>query len=537
MREAVHVEKPWFAASLWEWIFTTDHKKIGIMYGVTSTVFFIVAGLMALGMRVELFNPGAQYLKPETYNWFLTVHGAVILLWWAIGIWASFANFFIPLMIGARDVAFPRLNALGYWIFFAASVIALLTFIPGNQIMTMWTGYPPLSSTEGVGFAGQTALFVFIWHLTGFASIAGAVNFITTVISMRQPGIGFFNLNLFIHGIMAANVIQLLGVPSVAGAVTMLFLDTYLNTSFFDPNRGGDPVLYQNLFWFYSHPAVYVMVLPAFGIISEVVSALARKPIFGYRSMVVAIWAIALVGFMVWTHHMFVSGIPDWVKILMSYTTLLIAVPTGIKIFNWVATFYRAAIRYETPMLYAIGAILMFLIGGLTGIPLGIPAFDVAVHDSYFVVGHFHYVLGMAVTLSAFAGFFYWWPKITGKMYPEKLGKLSFWIVMIGSNVLYFAQLVIGIWGMPRRYYDYPPIESWTELHQLQTYGAFILAFGILLAVVALIKGALSGEKAPQNPWMSNSLEWRLPSPPPPHNFDEPPKVEEDYCPHGYCKF
>ncbi len=537
MREALPAHKPWFSASIWEWIFTTDHKKIGIMYGVTSTVFFIVAGLMALGMRMELFTPGAQYLKPETYNWFLTVHGTVILLWWAIGVWASFANFLIPLMIGARDVAFPRLNALGYWMFFAASVIALLTFIPGNHIMTMWTGYPPLSSTEGVGFAGQTALFVFIWHLTGFASIAGAVNFITTVISMRQPGLGFFNLNLFIHGIMAANVIQLLGVPSVAGAVTMLFLDTYLGTNFFKPDKGGDPVLYQNLFWFYSHPAVYVMVLPAFGVISEVVSALARKPIFGYRSMVVAIWAIALVGFLVWTHHMFVSGIPDWVKILMSYTTLLIAVPTGIKIFNWVATLYKAAIQYKTPMLYALGAILMFLIGGLTGIPLGLPAFDVAVHDSYFVVGHFHYVLGMAVTLSAFAGFFYWWPKVTGKMYSEGLGKLSFWIVMVGSNLLYFAQLIIGIWGMPRRYYDYPPIESWVVLHQIQTYGAFILAVGIFLAIVALIKGALSGEKAPNNPWQSNSLEWQLPSPPPPHNFDEPPKVGKDFCPHGYCKF
>ncbi|HIQ31086.1 MAG TPA: cytochrome C oxidase subunit I, partial [Aquifex aeolicus] len=344
-------------------------------------------------------------------------------------------------------------------------------------------------------------------------------------------------LNLFVHGIMAANVIQLLGVPAVAGAVTMLFLDTYLGTNFFDPAKGGDPILYQNLFWFYSHPAVYVMVLPAFGIISEVVSAFARKPIFGYRSMAIAIWAIALVGFMVWTHHMFVSGIPDWVKIVMSYTTLLIAVPTGIKIFNWVATLYRAAIIYKTPMLYALGAILMFLIGGLTGIPLGIPAFDVAVHDSYFVVGHFHYVLGMAVTLSAFAGFFYWWPKVTGRMYSEGLGKVSFWVIIVGSNVLYFAQLIIGLWGMPRRYYDYPFIDSWVLLHQVQTYGAFVLALGILLALASLVKGALSGEKAPDNPWMSNSLEWRLPSPPPPHNFDEPPKIEKDFCPHGYCKF
>ncbi len=534
MREAIHVEKPWFAASLKEWIFTTDHKKIGILYGVTSLIFFLVGGIMALGMRVELFNPGTQHVSPDTYNYFLTVHGALMLLWWAIGIWGAFANFLIPLMIGARDVAFPRLNALGYWTFFAASVIALITLIPGNQIMQMWTGYPPYSANPN---SGVTALFVFIWHLTGAASIMGAINFLTTVVRMRAPGIGFFNMNLFLHGISSMNLIQLLGVPSIAGAVTMLFLDTYLGTNFFNPAKGGDPVLYQNLFWFYSHPAVYVMVLPAFGVISEIVSTFARKPIFGYKSMVIAIWAIALVGFIVWTHHMFVSGIPDWVKIFMSYTTVLIGVPTGIKIFNWVGTLYRGAVLYKTPMLYALGAILMFLIGGLTGIPLGLPAFDVAVHDSYFVVGHFHYVLGMAVTLAAFGGFFYWWPKVTGRMYPEGLGKLSFWVIIIGSNVLYFPQLIVGLSGMPRRYYDYPVLGDWVTMHQIQTVGAFILAFGVLLGIIALIKGAISGEKAPANPWMGNSLEWRLPSPPPPHNFDETPKVEKDYCPHGYCKF
>jgi cytochrome c oxidase subunit 1 len=528
---AVGVYRPWYSAGIKEWIFTTDHKKIALFYGVTTLLFFLIAGLMALGIRLELWQPGLQFVSPETYNYLLTGHGVVMLLWWAIGVWSAFANFLIPLMIGARDVAFPRLNALSWWTFFAASVLVLLTLIPSNHIKMMWTGYPPYSLNDD---AGVTALYVFIIHLTGAASIMGAVNFIVTTLRMRAPGISLKNMNLLLHGIMAANVIQLLGVPSFAGAVTMLFLDKYLGTNFFNPNLGGDPLIYENVFWFYSHPAVYVMILPAFGVFSEVIATFARKPIFGRITMVFAMWAIALLGFMVWVHHLFTSGIPDWVRIVFSYTTVLIGVPTGIKIFNWVATLYKGSIRYTTPMLFTLGGIFMFLIGGLTGIPLALPSFDINAQDSQFVVAHFHYVLGMATTLGAFSGIYYWFPKLTGKMYNEKLGKLSFWIIMVGSNLFYFFQFIIGLEGMPRRYADYPPIPEFIELQHIQTIGAFILAFGIFLSLINWVISALKGKEAGANPWGSNSLEWQIPSPPPPHNFDRIPELPEGWDPYDY---
>jgi cytochrome c oxidase subunit 1 len=527
----VGVYRPWYSAGIKEWIFTTDHKKIALFYGVTTLLFFLIAGLMALGIRLELWQPGLQFVSPETYNYLLTGHGVVMLLWWAIGVWSAFANFLIPLMIGARDVAFPRLNALSWWTFFAASVLVLLTLIPSNHVKMMWTGYPPYSLNDD---AGVTALYVFIIHLTGAASIMGAVNFIVTTLRMRAPGISLKNMNLLLHGIMAANVIQLLGVPSFAGAVTMLFLDKYLGTNFFNPNLGGDPLIYENVFWFYSHPAVYVMILPAFGVFSEVIATFARKPIFGQITMVFAIWAIALLGFMVWVHHLFTSGIPDWVRIVFSYTTVLIGVPTGIKIFNWVATLYKGSIRYTTPMLFTLGGIFMFLIGGLTGIPLALPSFDINAQDSQFVVAHFHYVLGMATTLGAFSGIYYWFPKLTGKMYNEKLGKLSFWIIMVGSNLFYFFQFIIGLEGMPRRYADYPPIPEFIELQHIQTIGAFILAFGIFLSLINWVISALKGKEAGANPWGSNSLEWQIPSPPPPHNFDRIPELPEGWDPYDY---
>jgi len=527
----VGVYRPWYSAGIKEWIFTTDHKKIALFYGVTTLLFFLIAGLMALGIRLELWQPGLQFVSPETYNYLLTGHGVVMLLWWAIGVWSAFANFLIPLMIGARDVAFPRLNALSWWTFFAASVLVLLTLIPSNHVKMMWTGYPPYSLNDD---AGVTALYVFMIHLTGAASIMGAVNFIVTTLRMRAPGISLKNMNLLLHGIMAANVIQLLGVPSFAGAVTMLFLDKYLGTNFFNPNLGGDPLIYENVFWFYSHPAVYVMILPAFGVFSEVIATFARKPIFGQITMVFAIWAIALLGFMVWVHHLFTSGIPDWVRIVFSYTTVLIGVPTGIKIFNWVATLYKGSIRYTTPMLFTLGGIFMFLIGGLTGIPLALPSFDINAQDSQFVVAHFHYVLGMATTLGAFSGIYYWFPKLTGKMYNEKLGKLSFWIIMVGSNLFYFFQFIIGLEGMPRRYADYPPIPEFIELQHIQTIGAFILAFGIFLSLINWVISALKGKEAGANPWGSNSLEWQIPSPPPPHNFDRIPELPEGWDPYDY---
>ena len=532
MREAV-LEKSWYSAGLKEWIFTTDHKKIGIMYFVTGLVFFLVAGLFGLAIRLEQNSPGFQFVSPSFYNYLLTGHGAVMLLWWAIAAHiGGFGNFLLPLMVGAKDVAFPRLNALSYWAFFGASVIVLLTLIPGNQIKMMWTGYPPYAAHPD---AGVTAFYVFAIHLLGVSSIATAVNFITTYIRMRAPNIGFWNTNLYVHCLIAANVIQLVGVPSLAGAVTMLFLDRYLGTNFFNPQLGGDPLLYQNVFWFYSHPAVYVMVLPIFGFYSEMVATFARKPIFGYKSMVFAIWGIAIISFIVWVHHMFTSGIADWVRVLMSYTTVLVAVPTGVKIFNWLGTLHGGAIILRSPMLYTLGGIFMFLIGGLTGIPNAMVAIDLGVHDSLFVVGHFHYVLGMAVTLGIFGALIYWFPKITGRMYPEGIGKASFWLVFIGANIFYFTQMVVGFMGMPRRYPDYPPIAEWVTLNQISTIGAVILGIGVLLWLWGIIKGLTSGEKANANPWQSPSLEWQIDSPAPVDNFgDKPPKVDPDYHPYKY---
>ncbi len=527
------VATPYFRASFREWLFTTDHKKIAVLYAMTSLLFFSVAGLMGLLIRLELNQPGIQYVTPDQYNYLLTGHGAVMLLWWAIAFWGAFSNFLIPILIGARDVAFPRLNQLSYWFFFSASVLVLITLIPSQHIKMMWTGYPPFSLHYN---AGPTGLYVLIVLLIAGSTLGGGVNFITTVLRMRAKGITLGNTNLMIHGLMSSIVVQLVGVPAFVGAVVMLFLDKYIGTGFFNPAAGGDPVLYQHLFWFYSHPAVYVMILPAFGVFSEVLSTFSQKPIFGRAAMIWAIWAIALLGFMVWAHHMFTSGMPHWVRMFMSFTTVLIAVPTGVKIFNWVATLHKGAIRFPTPMLFTLGGIFMFLIGGLTGIPLALPAFDVNVHDSAFVVGHFHYVLGMAMTLGAFSGVYYWYPKVTGRMYPEAIGKLSFWLVMIGSNVLYFAMMTVGIDGMPRRYIDYPDINEWELLNQISGVGAVILTLGVILTFVAWIKG-MSGPIAPRDPWGSQSLEWTIPSPPPPQNFESfPVEVADDWTPYEYHK-
>ncbi len=531
----------WFGANLKEWIFTTDHKKIGMLYFVTSLLFFVVAGLFGMLIRFEQSMPGIQLPAlfgqegTDLYNYLLTGHGAVMLLWWAVAIWTgAFANFLVPIMIGARDVAFPRLNAFSYWAFLGASILVLLTLIPGNWIKMLWTAYPPYSLNEN---AGPTSLVVLIVNLYGISATAGSVNMITTIIRMRTKGIGWTNLNLFVHTVMAASLIQLFGVPALLASVNLLILDRYFGMNFFNPELGGDPLLYQHIFWFYSHPAVYVMILPAFGVFSEVVSTFSRKPIFGYISMVFAIYAIAFIGFETWVHHMFVSGVPDWLRVLFSYTTVLVGVPTGIKIFNWVATLYKGAIIYNTPMLLTLGGILMFLIGGLTGIPNAMVSIDLGVSDSLFIVGHFHYVLGMALTFAAFSGIYYWYPKVTGKMYSEGLGKLGFWLMIIGANIMFFFQMVIGLMGMPRRYPDYPPIPEWVNLMQIQTVGAVLLSIGILIHLINWIK-SLKGPKAEDNPWKSPSLEWSATDTPvAPHNFKKyPVEVPKDWHPYAYYK-
>lgn len=532
----------WYSGGLKEWIFTTDHKKIGIMYFFTSFIFFLIAGLMGMLIRYELTNPGIQLPSvggqegADLYNYLLTGHGTLMLLWWAVAVWTgAFGNFLIPLMIGAKDVAFPRLNAFSYWVFLAASIMVLLTLIPGNWIKTMWTAYPPFANNPN---AGPVAFYTIIINLYGIAATAGSVNFVATILSMRVKGMNFMKMNLFVHTILAANLIQLFGIPSFLGAVNLLFLDKYLGTNFFNPELGGDPLLYQNIFWFYSHPAVYVMILPAFGIFSEVIAVMSRKPIFGYALMVIAIYLIAIIGFSVWIHHMFAAGIPDWARVLFSYTTILVGVPTGIKIFNWLATMYKGSIRLTTPMLFVLGALFTFLIGGLTGVLLAMVSANLGLTDSMFVVGHFHYVLGMSVTFAAFAGILYWFPKVTGKMYNEKLGIFSFILVFIGSNIFYFFQTFSGVLGVPRRYADYPNIPEWVLVNRIETLGAVILFFGVLIFIINVFISIIKGKKADSNPWDSPSLEWSFTSSPVElGNFKEELKeISKNWYPYDFSK-
>ncbi|MCX8096153.1 MAG: cbb3-type cytochrome c oxidase subunit I [Spirochaetes bacterium] len=534
--------KPWYSGGLKDWIFTTDHKKIGILYFFTSFIFFLLAGMMGMLIRYELTNPGIQLPSiagqegADLYNYLLTGHGTLMLLWWAVAVWTgAFGNFLIPLMIGAKDVAFPRLNAFSYWVFLGASVMVLLTAIPGNWIKMLWTAYPPFASNPN---AGPVAYYSIIILLYGIAATAGSVNFVATIISMRTKGLSFRKMNLFTHTILGANLIQLFGVPSFLGAVTLLFLDRYIGTNFFNPEIGGDPLLYQNIFWFYSHPAVYVMILPAFGIYSEVIATMSRKPIFGYVSMVLAIYLIALIGFLVWAHHMFAAGIPDWARVLFSYTTILVGVPTGIKIFNWLATMYKGAIRLTAPMLFVLGGLFMFLIGGLTGVLLSMVSANLGLTDSMFVVGHFHYVLGMSVTFAALAGILYWFPKVTGKMYNEKLGVWSFIFAFIGSNIFYFFQTFSGTLGISRRYADYPNILEWVLINQIQTFGSVLLFVGIVLFLINIIVSLRSGQKAPKNPWHSPSLEWSATDTPVMSNNFKKDHIEihKDWHPYAYYK-
>ncbi|MFN4245080.1 MAG: cbb3-type cytochrome c oxidase subunit I [Brevinematia bacterium] len=534
--------KPWYYGSLKDWIFTTDHKKIGILYFFTSFIFFLIAGIMGMIIRYELTNPGIDLPSvsgqegADLYNYLLTGHGTIMLLWWAVAVWTgSFGNFFVPIMIGAKDVAFPRLNAFSYWVFFGASVMLLITLIPGNWIKTLWTAYPPFSINPN---AGPVAFYTIIINLYGISATATSINFVVTILSKRLNGMGFRKLNLFTHTILAANLIQLFGVPSFLGSVNLLFIDKYFGANFFNPELGGDPLLYQNIFWFYSHPAVYVMVLPAFGIFSEVISVMSRKPIFGYISMVFAIYFIALLGFFVWIHHMFAAGIPDWARVLFSYTTILVGVPTGVKIFNWLATLYNGAIRLTTPMLYVLGALFTFLIGGLTGVLLSMVSANLGLTDSMFVVGHFHYVLGMSVTFGVFAGISYWFPKVTGKVYNEKLGIWSFIFSIVGANIFYFFQTFSGTLGISRRYADYPNIPEWVLVNQIQTFGSIILFIGIVIFVLSIIVSLWKGKNASDNPWDSKSLEWYLTdSPVKIGNFKkELDHIRKEWHPYSYYK-
>ncbi len=514
--------------NLKSWLLTTDHKRIGLLYMVSITLFFFVGGAAATILRLELMTPKGDLIETaDAYNRMFTLHGVVMVWFFLIpSIPAVLGNFLVPVMIGARDMAFPKLNLLSWYIFMAGGIIVLATLIAGG-VDTGWTFYVPFSSMFSNTFVVPAAAGVFI---VGFSSILTGLNIIVTTHTMRCPGMTWDRLPLFVWAQYATSLIMVLATPVLAITVALLAAERIWGVGIFDPRLGGDPILFQHLFWFYSHPAVYIMILPGFGVVSEIIPCFARRPIFGYKFMAGALLAIAFLGFIVWGHHMFVSGQSMYAGFVFSIISFLVAIPSGIKVFNWTATLYKGSIRFDTPMLYALGFIGLFTIGGLTGLILASLAVDVHVHDTYFVVAHFHYIMVGGMVMAYLGGIHFWWPKLTGRMYSEWWGKLSALIVFFGFNLTFFPQFVLGYLGMPRRVYEYT--EDYQILHIMSTLGASILAVGYLLPLSYLILSLWFGKHATGNPWSATGLEWQTTSPPPTHNFEETPVVTE--APYAY---
>ncbi|MFL6190479.1 MAG: cytochrome c oxidase subunit I [Actinomycetes bacterium] len=510
-----------------EWLTTTDHKKIGIMYLVNSYFWFGVAGLLAVFIRAELAEPGTQFFGEERYNQLFTMHGTTMIFLFIIPILAGFGNYIVPLQIGALDMAFPRVNALSFWMLPLAGITLYSSYLLGGPADAGWTEYAPLS--EGVGAQGNSIgidLWIVALLLVGTASILGAVNFITTIFNMRAPGMTMFRMPIFTWTVLVTQLLVLLATPVFTSALLMLLIDRNLGGSFFNPANGGIAVLWQNVFWFYSHPAVYVMVLPGMGIISDVLPVFSRKPLFGYKAFVFATAGIGALGFSVWAHHMFVTG-----QVLLpffSIMTFLIAVPTGVKFFNWIATLVRGQITFSTAMLFAIGFLTMFLIGGIDGVFLASPPVDFALTETYWVVAHIHYVLFGGSVFAVYAGFYYWFPKFSGKRLKEGLGKLHFWLQFIGFNLTFFSMHILGLLGMPRRIQDYAPLKDWVGLNQLQTAGALLIALSTAPFLANVVMTLRRKDRDPEDPWEGNTLEWYTSSPPPAHNFDSLPEIHSE---------
>ena len=504
---------------LWSWLYTLDHKRIGVLYLFSVLVFFLLGGIFALMVRTELWAPGPVILSADQYNQAFTYHGTIMVFMVILPLIPSaIGNMILPMQLGAKDVAFPRLNLLSYYVFMGGAFLAVITLFVG-KVDTGWTFYTPYSID-----AGGAAILVLVGaFLMGFAAILTALNFIVSVHKLRAPGQTWGKLPLFIWSIYATNIIQMLATPVIAITLLLLCFERFMGIGIFDAKLGGDPVLFQHFFWFYSHPAVYIMILPAMGIINEVIPVFSRKQIFGYWGMAGAVFGIAIVSFVVWGHHMFTSGQSETANFIFSLITMFVAVPTGIKMFGWIATMYKGSIRLEVPMLYALAFLFVFLVGGLTGIFLATLALNVHLTDTYFVVAHFHYTMVGGAIMAFFAGLFYWFPKFTGKMYFDLPAKIGCAVTFIGFNVTFLPQFIMGINGLPRRYYNYPP--QFELLNKISTVGSFMIGVGILISFVSLIISFYKGKQAGDNPWGANTLEWQTSSPPYHENFETQPVV------------
>jgi cytochrome c oxidase subunit I len=505
------------------WFMTTDHKKIGILYLYTVLVFFVLGGVEALLIRIQLGAPENTFVTPEIYNQLFTMHGTTMIFLVIVPVWAGFANYLVPLMIGARDVAFPRLNAWSYWMFLFGG-LALYASVFFSPPEAGWFSYVPLSSKAYTPSNGQEA-WIYMVHLTGLSSVIGAINFIATIHNMRAPGMGWGRMPLFVWTILIYAYLIIIALTSLAATVTMLLLDRNFGTNFFNPNEGGSALLWQHLFWFFGHPEVYILVLPAFGVFSEVLPVFARKPIFGYKAIAAATAGIAFLGLLVWAHHMFATPMSTVVLAFFMLSSFLIAVPTGVKIFNWIATLWRGTVEYRVPLLYCVGGIFTFLMGGITGIFLAVFPIDWQLTDTYFVVAHFHYTAFGASAFAMVAALYFWFPKMSGRMLSEGLGKVSFGFFFIGFHCTFLIQHSAGLDGMPRRIYEYSKASGWWTYNLISTIGAFLIAIGVLLTIINVLRSLKKGVVAGPDPWKANTLEWLTPSPPPENNFDVVPRV------------